>query len=346
MILHVANLDKFIPPFLKLFDKELDITPHYFWLTGDKSLYNYDSKPCIYQTKPGPIGNIQNYVKLIFLLNRADKVFLHGLFSIKIVVLLSTMPWLLKKCHWIIVGGDLYARETAKKDWKWHTREPFRHFVIRHAGNLVTYIDGDVALARKWYGAKGKHQECLIYTSNLYSDLNLQENSIPPINIQLGNSADPSNNHIEILEKLLPYKNSKICIYAPLSYGNKDQYAENVIKRGSEWFGEKFQPLTDFMPYDEYLKFLSKIDIAAFNHKRQQGMGNIITLLGLGKKVFIRSDITPWATLKNKGLTIYDINNLEISPLEPEKKSQNQQIIKKHFSKEKLLSQLKTIFKD
>jgi len=34
------------------------------------------------------------------------------------------------------------------------------------------------------------------------------------------------------------------------------------------------------MPLDEYLNLLAKIDIAIFNHKRKQAMGNITTLLG------------------------------------------------------------------
>ena len=43
------------------------------------------------------------------------------------------------------------------------------------------------------------------------------------------------------------------------------------------------------MPFNQYLEFLGKIDIAIFNHRRQQGFGNAITLLGLGKKVYLNS---------------------------------------------------------
>lgn len=41
------------------------------------------------------------------------------------------------------------------------------------------------------------------------------------------------------------------------------------------------------MPFEEYLGLLAKIDIAILNHKRQQAMGNITTLLGLGKKYIL-----------------------------------------------------------
>ena len=42
------------------------------------------------------------------------------------------------------------------------------------------------------------------------------------------------------------------------------------------------------LPLSDYLKILGKIDIAIFNHERQQAVGNITSLLGLGKKVYIK----------------------------------------------------------
>ena len=39
---------------------------------------------------------------------------------------------------------------------------------------------------------------------------------------------------------------------------------------------------------------LSQIDIAVFNHNRQQATANIEILSYLGKKLFIRSDTTTW----------------------------------------------------
>ncbi len=37
----------------------------------------------------------------------------------------------------------------------------------------------------------------------------------------MGNSANPTNNHIEVLNKLLKFKDEDIEIIAPLSYGEK-----------------------------------------------------------------------------------------------------------------------------
>jgi len=57
-------------------------------------------------------------------------------------------------------------------------------------------------------------------------------------------------------------------------------FATNYNIKTAYIFREKFKPLVDFIPFDEYLNLLAKVDIAIFNHKRQQTMGNITTLLG------------------------------------------------------------------
>lgn len=343
MILHVAGLDKFIPPFIEFLDKNFDLAQHRFWLHGDRNRYPYHDNPSTYQVSPGVLGKIGGYLRLAIDLHKADKVILHGLFDPRIVLLLSCMPWLLKKCYWIIWGNDLYVRKLGKKDWKWRAKEIFRAFVIKRIGHLVSFIEGDVTLARDWYRATGRYHNCLMYTSNIYRQLNVKNAHYDTINIQVGNSAHPSNNHIEALQKLRPYKDKDIKIYAPLSYGNPE-YAKAVIQHGEKWFGDKFKPLTALMPFDEYLELLGKIDIAIFNHRRQQAMGNIITLLGLGKKVFLRRDVTSWEMLKKNDISVYDIEDLDISPLNPDIGNKNRELIRKNFSFERLASQLKEIF--
>lgn len=51
---------------------------------------------------------------------------------------------------------------------------------------------------------------------------------------------------------------------------------------------------------------LAKNDILLYNQNRQQGVGNIIASLYLGKKVFIRSDVTTYQSLHNTGFEIFD----------------------------------------
>ncbi|MCP4472334.1 MAG: TDP-N-acetylfucosamine:lipid II N-acetylfucosaminyltransferase, partial [Gammaproteobacteria bacterium] len=268
----------------------------------------------------------------------ADKIILHGLFNPFILKFLYLQPWLLSKCYWVMWGADLYCHILEKKKKKYKLHEKWRKRVIRKMGGLVTYIKGDCDLARKWYGSQGKYYGCFMYPSNLYKEYALNSKQHCTINIQVGNSADPTNNHIEVFKKLKKYKNKNIKIFVPLSYGDQ-KYAKNVIVEGKNIFGDKFVPLVDFMPFDQYLELLSEIDIAIFNHKRQQAMGNIITLLGLGKKVYMRNDITPWSMFEYIGITVFDVANVEIELLCDDVNKENKQIVKKYFSEENLTKQ-------
>ena len=231
-------------------------------------------------------------------------------------------------------GGDFYFPE--KQSW-------LKKEIIKRMGHFITYIKGDYELVKQWYGASGEYHECFMYPSNLYKTYDIPVKLHDTVNIQIGNSADPTNNHLEILEKLERYRDENIKIYAPLSYGNME-YAQMVANKGEEIFGNKFIAMLDFMPFEKYLEFLAEIDIAIFAHKRQQAMGNTITLLGLGKKVYMRSDITPWQLFKDINVKVFDVQNIEINLMDEQTKNQNQQKTKEYFSKENYLKQLKTLF--
>jgi len=341
-ILHIAGCAKFIPPFINTVKEEFIFEEHEFLLTGggeESDLIN-EKNVEIFSGKT-LYSKLNYYIRVILKMHQADKIILHSLFNLRLVQILFFTPWLLKKCYWIMWGGDLYSYQLSKRNWRWQISEFFRRPVIKNIGHLVTYIEGDVQLAREWYGAKGKYNECLMYTSNLYKEYKSSKRKADTINIQVGNSADPTNNHIEVLKKLVPYKDQDICIYAPLSYGSK-AYAETIISEGERLFGSKFKPLTKSMPFDDYLTFLGSIDIAIFNHKRQQAMGNTITLLGLGKTLYMRSDTTQWDFFKNKGIEIGDVEKL--NTLEYQNIIENTHIVKEYFSQSNYIKQLDCLF--
>lgn len=344
-ILHIAKCDKFIPPFIDFVKENFDFTQHEFLLNDGMAASYLSEHKRIYLAKNGNFSQIKYYLKCMIDMHYAKKIILHGLFDKKVVTMLFFMPWLLKKCYWVIWGGDLYIYQKGEKDWRWQRTEFFRRPVIKNMGSIVGYISGDYELAKKWYGAKGRHISCFMYPSNLYKDYRLKKKKDETINIQVGNSADPSNNHTEILERLLTYKEQNIRIFAPISYGNTD-YANELIEFGNTHFGEKFIPLLKFMPFNEYLDYLSKIDIAIFNHKRQQAMGNSIVLSGLGKKIFMRNDVPQWTYLKYHGIKVYDNQFLDLNILSKEVADQNRKKVSELFSKDNLLAQLNLLFSE
>ncbi len=285
--------------------------------------------------------------KLTPLFKEAEKVILHSLLVRGIVDYLYFHPTLRKKSYWVIWGGDLYDyhenTKKLKRKWKLYKKRT----IIKDFAGLITYLEGDYENAKKYYGATGSYLPCLIYPSNLYKTLDLPPKTDATVNIQIGNSASKSSAHLELLEKLAPYKDQNIKIIAPLSYGGKRKYIASVIKKGRALFGEKFVPLTDFMPFDDYMQLLAQIDIAIFHHKRQQGMGNIITLLGLGKKVYIRSDITTWHLFETLHVNVFDSCALiNLDAINDDDRQFNIEAIATHFSETTLQTQWKQIFKE
>ena len=342
MIAHIAVGDKFIEPFIQFIENHFDSKDHLF-LISPMALYKVKPRSNVVMLDER-MGRLRKMAEWSKAMNKADKIILHGLFDIRIINLLCLQPWLLKKCYWVMWGGDLYHYKLRGRGIRSDIQEAKRAFVIKRMGHLVTYIKGDYELAQKWYGAKGEYHNCLMYPSNLYKEYAMPPKQGDAINILVGNSADPTNSHVEIFEKLKPYRDQNIQIVCPLSYG-PIEYAERIAELGKELFGDKFTPLIDFMPFEKYLEFLGKIDIAVFAHKRQQAMGNMTTLLGLGKKVYLRSDVTPWEFYSKLGVKVFDVDGLELLPIHKDEATRNRQIVAGNFSHDALVAQLREIFK-
>lgn len=184
--------------------------------------------------------------------------------------------------------------------------------------------------------AKRRHREADIMNSEL--------------RILVGNSASWTNNHFEALRILSGMKiNLPFKILCPLSYGDSG-YAAQVIEFGKNLFNDAFVPLTKFMPPEKYAEFLADVDIALFAHRRQQALGNILALLYLGKKVYIRSDISTWGFLKRHGIKVFDYKELasvsfdEFIYYDKQIMESNRRRIKENFSEQQCVVAWKRIF--
>ncbi len=124
-------------------------------------------------------------------------------------------------------------------------------------------------------------------------------------NILLGNSASATNNHLEAFDLLSEYQLGDRKIVAPLSYGCP-RYAKEIESEGRKQFGDRFIPLTSFLPIDEYNQCMSSCGIVIMNHYRPQAVGNIIAALYMGSKVFL-NDTSIYQYFTDLGCHIYSI---------------------------------------
>lgn len=339
-ILHVLGWDKkFVPPFVDFINQHFENKQHAFLIHGAEA-----SQTGIQHANVTHCPNLlQNFRGVLAEIRASRKIVIHGLFSSHLLYILAIQPWMLKKCHWTMWGGDLYIHNSPEKGWRWRKNEWLRRFVISRLGHLISQIKGDYELARNWYGAKGQWQECFMYPTNIFQSRKRELEPHPEVNILLGNSATASNNHLDAIEKLRPYAEKNIRIYCPLSYGD-NRYADHIEHTGKAVFGNKFIALRDFMPYAKYFELLDSIDIGIFNHDRQQGIGNIVAMLGLGKKVYIRNSISSWDHLQSIGVEVFEVNQFNIQPLQQSFIQNNTRRISDYYSEENLIAQLRTIF--
>lgn len=265
-------------------------------LKNVKELYEGSSK-----TKIGKM--LEYYHYFIFFskeIKKYDRLYIHGLFSKKMVIFLFLFKKNLNKVNWVVWGGDLHSCENRRKEiiHKFYYR--IEDYVKKNISFISTLVPGDYELAKQFYNVRGKYCKAIYPAEINFNKIeNLKEKKSKEIFIQIGNSGNPSNNHFEILESLKKFRNKDIKIYAILSYAGSKEYINKVIKYGDFIFGNKFIPIINFMFGDEYWQYLKSIDILVLNHHRQQGLGNIERLSYLEKKIYLRSDTSSWDYLVN-----------------------------------------------
>jgi dTDP-N-acetylfucosamine:lipid II N-acetylfucosaminyltransferase len=179
------------------------------------------------------------------------------------------------------------------------------------------------------------------------------------LNILIGNSANETNNHLDVFKALEPFIKGNFKLILPLNYGfnegkHRYWYRNEVIKQAKTLFGEsKVLALTDMVPFAEYKSIMNAVDIAFMNHNRQQAVGNIIALLAQGKKVYMKTDKNILAQfLQQSGASINAIENVSSlqyadfsKPLSIIEKKQNLEALKSLFNEEKKYLTLANLLK-
>ncbi len=322
---------------------------HEFWVYGE----NYLDDNCHYLK----LENVKYYPRIDIKINkkstegelqRYDLIFYHGVFEDFLIEYFYTHKTLLKKLILYFWGGD---KEALPYNWRERKR---KKYVVENSAAVVTLIPQDYLDLKEQYHIRGKNF-CARYNDIKIFDMITEISNMPKtaqgvINIQVGNSATTTNNHLEVLSLLSKFKDENIRIYIPLSYGEQS-YAEEVIRYGKDVFGDKCIPIQQYMSFEEYYKLNHKMHIGIFNMKRQQAMGNINALMQFGCKIYLKKDFLLWDFFaKDLGCAVGEIG--EISNMDfkkfiefPEKdKLYNKMQCRESFSCEESMKEWKAIF--
>lgn len=187
---------------------------------------------------------------------------------------------------------------------------------------------------------------------NYYSteDIFLRGDSLQDLtghDILLGNSAIPTNNHIEAMRVLSKLGMHGRRVVVPLSYGDM-KYQEKIIQAGEEILGESFIPLTNYLSLPEYNQTVSGCGNLVMNHIRQQAMGNISSALLRGGKVFLRPENPIYKHYTRMGVKLFpftdDITIADLdTPLDRDNVRRNKEIMMSIWSRAEGIKQAKAI---
>lgn len=166
--------------------------------------------------------------------------------------------------------------------------------------------------------------------------------------ILLGNSLDPNNNHIDVLE-ILESKQINCKVYIPISYPNIfDYYKANLKKYAAGLRFVTVQFLEEFMPLDQYFKILDECSVAIFGHIRQQASENVYHMFFSGKKIFFFRDSLNYKFYKNSGFCVYNIEDLTSEvfdePLSEDYQKTNHSIVSKEEDYVHYMNELQNFF--
>lgn len=125
--------------------------------------------------------------------------------------------------------------------------------------------------------------------------------------IQVGHSSGIGGNHFEILS-LLHEMNISQTIKLPMAYGD-ERYKKRLMDAIKNYH-LNIDVEEQKVSTDVYYNNLCKVGYAIFNVKVQQGLGNLIALMWLGVKVFLREESSVYQDFARRGFHIYSTNEL------------------------------------
>ena len=187
-----------------------------------------------------------------------------------------------------------------------------------------------------------KHLDAKVIYGNFASAPILTTKSTARLTVMLGNSATPSNNHLDFLEPLSTCPSTIDHLILPLSYGDSS-YSESIRSRFEE-SGLPTTVLQDLMPLHEYEVLMNQVDVLIMGHLRQQGLGNILKALQQGKTVYLHPEGVNYRHFNSHGFAVRSTKNLAkgLDLISEEDQHRNAELVSQFWGIEQGRIQMKT----
>lgn len=307
---------------------------------------------------------------LFFLEHLSDykAIILHGFYTPWQVEIVRKAPSSVKIC-WVFWGGDMYQRPDI----------------------CDSYLSRmSLRIQRMRYLVKGKKQQGYIVPFDVYSRVDYLlddsyenyedvkryirkpdlkylwynyyslEETVGPVlmrskvngnNLMVGHSGGIRTNHMDGFLAVRKLNLINHDVISGLSYGDP-WYRNLVLKIGRIFFGAKFKPLLNFMPLEEYNHVLCTCSINVMPAYKPEGMGNCLTALWLGAKVFFYERNLKYQYFKRLGLIVFSIDkDLRRSnkdwdlPLSDAMIEHNRKILEEQYGKAAMSQRIGIVFR-
>jgi dTDP-N-acetylfucosamine:lipid II N-acetylfucosaminyltransferase len=309
-------------------------------------------------------------------LNRYKRIIIHYHHEITgyLIELANVPP---QKIIWMLWSGDLYncpfykgelylpltAQHEAitsfpELEWKSKLKEKSKQYLRRPGYYLYkksfqriqqvgSFFPEDVKNASLTFGKS--------YTHFFHGIISVREQVKDSVNLELpelggaillGHAGVPELNHLDMIQRFGSHFSARKVI-CPLSYGNPE-YINTVRDFGLASFGDRFEPIQEYMPREEYYHKLQEASFAVFGALVHQGFGNLMTLLFMGFKVFMFNENPVYIQLKNLGLILFPLESLESNsfknPLSREEKNHNRTILNEVLSEDRVDDYYRSVY--
>ncbi len=302
------------------------------------------------------LNKSDEYFYLLDHLSDFKAIILHGFYTPWQVDMVCHAPSNVKVC-WVFWGGDMYQRPDICESYlsKNSLRiQKFRDMIKgkKEQGYFVpfdVYSRVDYLLDDSFENYEDVkryiHKSDLKYLWYTYYSIEetignqLIQSKVNGQSLMVGHTAGIRTNHIDgflAVKKLHPKGHT---VVSALSYG-ESWYRNLIIHFGRLLFGRSFKPLLDFMPLEQYNRVLCSCPIEVMPAYKPEGMGNCLTAIWLGAKIYMYERNLKYQYFKRLGLSIFSIEkDLVLSnsnwdqPLSDAEIEHNRSILMDHYGK-------------